>query len=196
MLSLPASDYRSKQLHPRPFGERHQRIDHLVHALPFDLPPAGGTVNDAAPCIQEPEIIVNLRDRSDCRARVVVRGLLVDRDRGGKPLDALHLRLFHLSQELPGIAGQRLHIAPLPFRVDRVKGKRTLAGTGQSRHHDKFIARDIQVDILQIMLRCPADPDILFYVPLRGCFFLCHIFLLCACFPPGRKMPVPFRRFR
>ena len=52
---------------------------------------------------------------------------------GDQPLDAFDARLGELVEELPGIRGQRLDVAPLSFRVDRVERERRLAGAARAR---------------------------------------------------------------
>ena len=76
--------------------------------------------------VEKPQIIVDLGDRPHRRAWVVTPRLLVDRYRGGETFDEIHIRLLHLSEELARVGGQRLHVASLPFRVDRVEGERAL----------------------------------------------------------------------
>ena len=68
----------------------------------------------------------------------------------------IHIRLFHHRQELPGIGGQRLHIASLPFSVEGVKSQGRFAGAGQAGDHDQFVPGNVQVDILEIVGACTA----------------------------------------
>ena len=127
MLPLPASHDRCKQLDPASLRKFHDGIRHLVDGLLFDLPATCGTVHRPAAGIEKAKIIIDLRHRPDCRARIVVRGLLIDGDCRWKPFDAVHFRLLHLTEELAGIAGERLHIPPLSFCIDGVKGQGALS---------------------------------------------------------------------
>jgi hypothetical protein len=54
-------------------------------------------------------------------------GLLFDRDRRRQAFYQVDVRLFHQLQELARIGGQRLDVAPLPFGIEGIEGKRGLA---------------------------------------------------------------------
>ena len=86
-------------------------------------------------------------------------GLLLDGDRRRQPLDVVDIRLLHHLEELPRIGRQALDIAPLALGIDRVEGERGLAGAGQPGEHDERVARDRQVDVLEIVLARAADGD-------------------------------------
>ena len=73
----------------------------------------------------------------------------------------VHIGLFHHVEELAGIGRQAFDIAPLALGIDRVKGERGLAGPGQPGNHHKLVARNIHVDILQIVLARAAHLDLL-----------------------------------
>ena len=72
----------------------------------------------------------------------------------------LDFRLLHPVQKLAGIGGKALDIAPLPFRVKRVKRQRRLAGTAQAGDYSEFIARQLNINILEIVLRRPLNYNI------------------------------------
>ena len=103
MLSLSSPDDRRKKLDPGPFRKMQDRIHHFIDRLPADLPAALRAVGDPDARVKKTQIIIDLRHRTDCGARVVIRGFLVDADGGRKSLNALHLRLFHLPEELTRI---------------------------------------------------------------------------------------------
>src|SRR5690606_4886519 len=89
----------------------------------------------------------------------VVRGrLLLDRDRRAQPLDVVDVRLLHHAEELPRIGRQGLDVAPLSFRVDGVARQRRLAGPGQAGAHDQLVARQVEVDVLEVV--CPRAADL------------------------------------
>ena len=58
------------------------------------------------------------------------------------------------------IGRDRFQIAPLRLGIERPEGERRLAGAGNAREHDESIARNVDVDILEIVLARAADPDI------------------------------------
>src|SRR5262249_15606348 len=74
-------------------------------------------------------------------------------------LDRVHLRLFHLLEELPRVGRQRFHVAALTFGIDRVESQRGFAGARQPGDHDKLIARDLEIDVLEIVLAGASDDD-------------------------------------
>ena len=133
MFALPAPYHRGEKLNLRLLRQSHNVVHHLVHRLLLNLPSALRAMGNTDSRIEKSHVIINLCHRSHRRTRVTVRGLLIDGNGGGQPLDTLHIRLLHLTQELAGIGRQRLHITPLPFRVNRVKRQGRFAGTTETR---------------------------------------------------------------
>jgi hypothetical protein len=74
-------------------------------------------------------VIANLRHRADRRAGASDAVALFNGDGRRNALDAVHLRLVHPVQELAGVRGKRLDIAPLPLGEKGIKRQRTLART-------------------------------------------------------------------
>jgi hypothetical protein len=66
----------------------------------------------------------------------------------------------HLIEELPGVGRQRLDVTALPFGVDGVERERGLPGPRQPRDHDQFVAGDVDVDVLEVVLARPFDDDL------------------------------------
>ena len=98
------------------------------------------------------QVVVDLGDGADGRARVLRGGLLLDRDRRRQPLDRVDLGLLHLLQELARVGRERLDVAALPLGVDGVEGERGLARAGEPGDHDELVARDLEVDVLEVVL--------------------------------------------
>ena len=109
--------------------------------------------------VEQAQVVVDLGDRADGRARVAARRLLVDGDRGRQALDEIDVGLVHLAQELPRVAAQALDVATLAFRVDRVERQAALAAAGQTGDHDEPVARQVDVDVAQVVLARAADRD-------------------------------------
>jgi hypothetical protein len=84
---------------------------------------------------------------------------VLDRDRGREPLDRVDLGLLHLLEELPGVRRQRLDVAALAFGIDRVEGERRFTGAREPGDHDELVARDLEVDVLEVVLAGAADDD-------------------------------------
>ena len=89
---------------------------------------------------QHAEVVVDLGDGADRRARVLRRRLLLDGDGGREPLDRVDVGLLHLLEELARVGGERLDVAPLALGVDRVEGERGLARPGQPGDDDELVA--------------------------------------------------------
>ena len=123
-----------------------------VRGLGLDGAAALGTVEPAQPGEEHAQEVVDLGDRAHGGARVAGGGLLLQRDGRGEPLDLVYVRLVHLGQELPGIGGQRLHVAALPLGVDDVKGQGGLARPGRPAHDHELVARNIQGQVLEIVV--------------------------------------------
>ncbi len=108
---------------------------------------------------QNPEIIVNFRGRCDGRAWICPGAPLFDRDRRRESFDEIDVRFFHLIEELPGVGGEAFHVAALSFGIERVEGERRLPRAAQARDNDQFLPRNLDVEILEIVLACSADLD-------------------------------------
>ena len=65
-----------------------------------------------------------------------------------------------LAEELAGVRGERLDVAPLPLCVDRVERQRALAGTGQAAEHDELVAREFERHVLEVVFTGAADDDL------------------------------------
>ena len=160
VLALAAADDRREHHELRALLERHHLVDDLLGRLGRDRPAAVVAVRMADPRPQQAQVVVDLGDRADGRARVPRGGLLVDRDRRRQALDRVHVGLVHLAQELARVGGQRLHVAPLALRVDRVEGKARLAGAREPGDHDQRVARQPEVEVLEVVLARARDDEL------------------------------------
>jgi hypothetical protein len=84
-------------------------------------------------------------------ARVRSRRLLFDGDGRRQAVDQIDVRLLHLLEKLAGVGRQGFDVAPLALGVNRVKGKRGFARTGQSGNNDQLVARKIDVYVLEVV---------------------------------------------
>ena len=101
--------------------------------------------------IEKSEEIVDFRDRSNSRARVVSGSLLFDRDDRAETRNRLNLRLFQYAHKVLGIGRERIHVPSLALRIYGIEGQRRLSASAQSRHDDKLPARNRQTHPFQIM---------------------------------------------
>jgi hypothetical protein len=159
VLPLAPPDDGGPQLDAHALPHRHHGVHDLRHRLAADLLPAGGAMDPADGGEEQPQVVVDLRDRPDGGAGILADRFLLDGDGGGEPLDHVDVGLLHLLEELAGVGGERLHVPPLPLGVDRVEGKRRLPGARDARDHHQPVAGDLHVDVLQVMLARAAHDD-------------------------------------
>ena len=126
---------------PGPLRQAVDLVDDLLDGLALDLAAAGRAVRVADPGEEQPQVVVDLGDRADGRARVPAGALLVDGDGRREPVDLVDVRLLHLAQELAGVRREALDVAALALGVDRVEGEAALARAGQAGDHDQPVAR-------------------------------------------------------
>ena len=127
VLALAVADDRRVDGELRACGELQDLVDDRLLALTGDRAAADRAVRLTDPRVEQAQVVVDLGDGADRRARVAAGGLLVDRDRRGEPVDRVDVGFLHHLEELPGVGAQALDVAPLAFRVDRVEGKAGLA---------------------------------------------------------------------
>ena len=135
-------------------------VDDRLLALARDGLAADGAVRPPHPRVQQAQVVVDLGDRADGRARVAGRRLLVDRDRRREPVDRVDVGLLHHLEELTCVRGEALHVAPLALRVDRVEGERRLSGARQPRDADQLVPGQPDGDVLEIVLPGAVDDEL------------------------------------
>lgn len=158
-LSLALAHQRRQDLEAAPLRELQHLVDDGLRRLARDGTAALGAVRLADAREEQPQVVVDLGDGADRRARVARGRLLVDGDSRGETLDEVHVRLVHLAEELPGVRGQGLHVAPLALGEDRVEGEGGLARPRQAREDDERVAREVERDILQVVLARSTDDE-------------------------------------
>mgnify|MGYP002611025409 CR=1 FL=1 len=79
---------------------------------------------------------------------------MVYRYRRRKPLDALNIGLFHLTQKLARIGGKRFDIAPLSLGVERVERQRGFAAAGKAGEDElgDFFAKNMKKNNVDLKL--------------------------------------------
>ncbi len=80
VLALASANHRREQLDARALGQLHHLVDDLFGRLRADLAPAVVAMRLADARVEQAQIIVNLGDRADRRARVARGRLLIDRN--------------------------------------------------------------------------------------------------------------------
>ena len=159
VLALAPAHDRGHHHEAGPVGQLHHLVDDLLGRLAGDRAAADVAVGMADPRPQQPQVVVDLGDRADRRARVARGRLLVDRDRRRQPLDRVDVGLVHLAQELPGVRRQRLDVATLALGVDRVERQRRLPGPRQPGDHGQRVPRNRHRHVLEIVLAGTRDDE-------------------------------------
>ena len=159
VLALLAGDVGGEHDELAPEREPQSPVHHLLDGLRLDRPAALGAVGLADRGVEEPQVVVDLGDRADRRARVARGRALLDGDRRRESLDRVDVGLLHLLEELARVRRQRLDVAPLALRENRVEGERRFARARDSRDHDESVAGNVAGDVLEIVLPRAADPE-------------------------------------
>ena len=134
-------------------------VRYLVGGLALDLAAAFGAVRRTDACEEQAEVVVDLRDCAHRGARILGGGLLIDGHGRAQAIDGIEVRLVHLSQELARVTGKALHVAALALGIDGVECEARFARTRKPRDHDEFVARNLDIDVLEIMFAGAADDD-------------------------------------
>ncbi len=158
VLALAAAHDRRQHLEPGALAQLEQPVDDLLRGLAGDRAAALRAVRAAGPRVEQPQVVVDLGDRADGRPRVARGRLLIDGHRRRQPLDEVDIGLVHLAEELARIRRQGLDVTPLALGEDRVEGEAGLARPGQPGEDDQGVARQVEVDVAQVVLaRTPHD---------------------------------------
>ena len=159
VLALPAAHHGREQIKPRAFRQRHDAIDHLRDGLALDRQPGRRRIGHADAGPQKPHVIVDLGDRADGRARIARGSFLLDGDGRRQAVDLIDVRLLHHFQELARVSRQAFDVAALALGINGVEGERGFAGAGQAGEHHQPVARNIEVDVFEIVLAGAANGD-------------------------------------
>ena len=71
----------------------------------------------------------------------------------------VHLRLLHLVEELPCVGRETFDITPLSLGEECIKGERGLPRTARPRDDHELIARNLNIDVAQVVLPRPLDSN-------------------------------------
>ena len=113
---------------------------------------ANGAYCQSHTSIQQTHKVVYLRHGAHRRAWILVGCLLLNGYHRTQPFDLIHIGTLHVSNKVTSIGRERLHIATLSLGIYGVERQRRLAAATQTREHYQLVARDLYVDILQIVL--------------------------------------------
>ena len=159
VVALAAANHGREQLQLFAFMRAQDLLHDRLGRLRLHRLVTVGAVRDAGTGVEHAQVVDDLGQRADRRARAAPDGLLIDRDRRRQAVDALHVRLLHPAEELARVGRQRLEEAALSFAVERVERQRTLARPGDTGHPHQALARDLEVHAAQVVLAGVADLD-------------------------------------
>jgi hypothetical protein len=153
---LPPDDGR-EQHDARPRRQGEDFVHNVGGGLAHDGDTGLRAVGLADVRIKESQVIVNLRCGGDDGAGAGAGAALLDGNGRGEAFDKVHVRLLHLVEELPGVGGERFDVLALALGVNGVEGQRRLARAAQAGDDHQLVARDVQREVLEVMLTRPAD---------------------------------------
>ena len=108
---------------------------------------------------EQPEKMINLRHRGDGRFAAAARDALLDGDAGRHAFDQIDIRLFQLLDELPRVGRHAVEKTALPFGKKNIEREGRFARTAQAGDDHHLVARNIERDVLQVVLARAVDAD-------------------------------------
>ena len=112
---------------------------------------AYGRESHRCPGVEQAQEVVYFGDGAYGGARIARSSLLFDGDHGRKAFDLVHIGAFHPADELAGIGGKGLHVAALPFGVDRIESQGGFPAAGKTGKDHQTVAGNAQVDVFQVV---------------------------------------------
>ncbi len=106
------------------------------------------------------EVVGALGHRAHGAAGRLHRVALLDGDGRRKTVDAVDVRLVHALEELARVGREGLDVAALALRVESVEGQRRLARAAQPRDHGEPVMRNIDINVLEIVLARAAHANV------------------------------------
>jgi hypothetical protein len=103
------------------------------------------------PGIEKTKEVIDLGDGAYGTAGVLVGSLLFDGDNGAEAGDLVHIRSFHIADELAGIGPEAFHIAALAFCVNGIEGEGGLSAAANAGDDHELVPGDADVDVLEIV---------------------------------------------
>ena len=167
VLALAVAHDRRVDGELRPLGQLQHLVDDRLLRLAGDRAPADRAVRTAHARVEQPQVVVDLRHRADGGARVARRRLLVDGDGRREAVDRVDVGLLHHLEELARVRGERLDVAALPLRVDRVEGEARLPGAGEPGDRDQLVPRQADGDVLEVVLPGAVNDELFLRHNLR-----------------------------
>src|SRR5262249_35067297 len=102
--------------------------------------------------VEQAQEMVRLGERGHRALAAAAGGALLDRDRGRNAEDRVDVGARSRLHELARIGVQRLEVAALSLGEEDVEGERALAAAGNPGYDGEAIARNVDVDALEVVL--------------------------------------------
>ena len=103
--------------------------------------------------------MVDLGDGGDGGFAAAACDALLDGDAGREAFDRVHIGLFELIDELAGVGRHAVEEAALAFGEEDVEGQGRFARAAEAGDDDHAVARDVDVDVLEVVLAGASDGD-------------------------------------
>ena len=123
VMTLALSDERSEEVDSLAGILIENHLDDLFLGIFHHLLAAAVAVGSTGTGIEQTQVVVNLGSGAHGRSGILVGGLLLDADDRTETSNLIHIRTFHVAQEVAGIGRERLDIATLTFGKDGVEGQ-------------------------------------------------------------------------
>ncbi len=103
--------------------------------------------------------MINLRHRRDGRFAAAAGDALLDRHTRRQTGDKIDIGFFELLDELPRVGRHAVEKSALSFGEQNVERECRFSRAAQSRDHDHLVARNFDVDVLEIVLARAVNAD-------------------------------------
>ena len=152
----------------RAFGQGEDVGDDFIGGARLDGASALWAIHLAEAGEEDAQEVVDFGNGADRGTRVAARGLLFQRDGGGKALDLVDVRLVHLREELACVGGKGFHIPALAFRIDDVERECGFARSRRAADDHKFVAGDVEREVV-LARTLDMDGGMTHEVPWKVC---------------------------
>ena len=125
----------------------------------------------AGPRVEDPQQVGQRGDGADRRPGARRAPALLQGHGGRQPRDLLHVGRADLVEQAAGVGRDGLEVATLRLGVQRAEGQRGLPGAGDAGERDDRVARQVDVDVAEVVLA--RAPDAYEPVVLLGAHLVC-----------------------
>src|SRR5690606_17582130 len=102
--------------------------------------------------VEETDEVPEFGDGGDGGFHAALGDPLLDGNGGREAAEQIEVGLFQLLGELPGVGGHGVEETALALGEEDVEGEGGFSGTGKAGDDDELVARDIDGDVLEVVL--------------------------------------------